>query len=54
MLGGRGGDFREHMRVEIGDEAERVLFDECKMSKSKPIKAKDFYIERLLLYKELP
>lgn len=50
MLGGRGGDFREHMRAEIGDEAERLLFEECRISKSHPIKAKDFYVERLLNY----
>ena len=53
MLGGRGGDFRAHMRKEIGDEAEQALFNECRISKGEPIKAKDFYIELLVKYKAL-
>lgn len=50
-MGGMGGVFRENMMHEIGMHEEQLLFNECDMSKSKPIKARDFYIERLLEYR---
>lgn len=49
-LGGMGGVYRENMRKEIGVEAEQKLFDECRLSKGKPIKARDYYIKLIYEY----
>jgi len=48
-----GGRFREHMKSEIGDEAEQKLYNECSASKGKPIKARDHYIQLIEEYKKL-
>ena len=52
-LGGMGGAYREHMKQEIGVEEEQKLFDECRLSKGKPIKAIDHYIKLLTEYKKI-
>lgn len=51
--GGMGGAYREHMKHEIGVEEEQKLFDECRISKGKPIKAIDHYIKLLTEYKKI-
>lgn len=51
--GGMGGAYREHMKQEIGVEAEQKLFDECRLSKGKPIKAIDHYTKLLTEYKKI-
>ena len=53
FFGGMGGAYREHMKKEIGEEAEQKLFDECTASKGKPIKAFDHYTKLLTEYKNI-
>lgn len=52
-LGGMGGMYREKMKTEIGVESEQELFDECRLSKGKPIKAIDHYLKLLTEYKKI-
>jgi glutaredoxin-related protein len=43
----------ENLKKEIGIEEEQKLFDECRLSKGKPIKAIDHYIKLLTEYKKI-
>jgi len=51
--GGMGSVYANRLEKELGKSAYKALYDECRLSKGKPIKAFDHYTKLLTEYKKI-